>query len=127
MEQPIFRYDSRTQTLKVIKKIKLLNKNQEVVGQRTLTDEYQKAGAIEYLQTLKAQKNEFGQSLKILKKQLEDLKDLQVDEDFMKKLASVEKMKRKKEIEQGIKNTEQAIKEIKREILSHEGSGAPTK
>jgi len=125
-QQPIFTYSRDKKTLTVTREVELKDKD-KTVGTRKISDVYDHDGIKGYYKALNEQINEFQKRYKNLQQQAEELKDIEIDEEFLEKFEAVQKANKKQTTQQNMEATEDALKNIKQELLQLQKSGAPIK
>lgn len=112
-----YKYDERKRELSIKRKHKLYKSGkEEPVGERELVDILPESGVRDMMKELNAQKNSYQQQSKNLMAQIEELKDVDIDHEFMTKLDAVQQMKAKQQKLDQLKNADDAIKELNRQI-----------
>ena len=122
--QTTYKYDERKKELKVIRSHDLMHpvNKEEVVGKRELVDYYDEAGIRAMVKELNAQKNSYEKQSKVLMQQIEGASDVEVDEEFLEKLKAAKTMEGKKQKVDQLKNADDQLKEINRQLNDVKGA-----
>lgn len=113
-----YKYDERNKKLIVTRKHELTSPADEkqVVGNRDVVDTFDEIGIRSMMEELNKQLNSYQRQSKILMQQVEKMKEVSVDEEFLAKFEAVQEMQNKKKQLENLDNADKAIKELQKQI-----------
>lgn len=117
-QEIIYNFDHHTKKLVITTRHELIHPSdkEQVVGSREVKDYYTEEGIKAMITSLNAQKVSYEKQKKNLDEQLRHFGDLSVDAEFLKKIKEVQDMQKKEQTTEQIRNAEEAITEINKQL-----------
>jgi vacuolar-type H+-ATPase subunit I/STV1 len=117
---PTYRFEPTTKSLLVIRKHSLVSDDgtgkEGDYGNRENRDFLTEKGIKKVINDLQTQKTHYEKQIKNLKEQLTRYENIEVDEEFLKKLEAVQGMQEKNKILTQLSNGEEILKTVTKEL-----------